>query len=375
MNKPIVFFSHTTADKETILSIKEKVDSITGGAIDVFMSSDGQSIPFGTNWIHKVESGLMNSRLMFVFVSENSVSSGWVYFETGYAYSKGIRVVPIGLGIDIGSLKPPLNMLQGFNISSEESLNNIINILNKEFDYHFEGQFSKEDYVSITSCLSTDFPDLQRFEWMIEKAELTLIGDSLEAYGSYYDGKIGSFYLSILNYLDENCIHYSKIDNEEKNQEMCIVSRGIRITYIKSLPITNNKKTTSNATALRFSVAVYNYINSISLLIDLLKQYEGNNKNCIRLHLNPGYSYVTPSENGAAIICRNNGFDLDSKRLDTYTCGELGLKFCVMKEDSTKRAVLNGGIIAISFDENEINPENSIKLINSLFNIGFIFEC
>ena len=65
---------------------------ITSGVIQIFMSSDGQSIPFGNNWVHKIEEGLNNAKIMFVFVTPTSIESGWIYFEAGFAYSKGIEV-------------------------------------------------------------------------------------------------------------------------------------------------------------------------------------------------------------------------------------------------------------------------------------------
>lgn len=124
MEKPTIFFSHSAKDRNVILPIKEKLIKITSGVIQIFMSSDGQSIPFGNNWIHKIEDGLNNAKIMFVFVTPTSIESGWIYFEAGFAYSKGIDVIPVGVGIDIGSIRPPLSLLQGFNITSSESLNN-----------------------------------------------------------------------------------------------------------------------------------------------------------------------------------------------------------------------------------------------------------
>lgn len=70
-------------------------------------------------------------KIMFVFVTPTSIESGWIYFEAGFAYSKGIDVIPVGVGVDIGSIKPPLSMLQGFNITSGESLNNFVIVINK----------------------------------------------------------------------------------------------------------------------------------------------------------------------------------------------------------------------------------------------------
>jgi len=36
---------------------------------------------------------------MFIFVTQNSIKSDWIYFEAGYAYSKGIEVIPVGIGV------------------------------------------------------------------------------------------------------------------------------------------------------------------------------------------------------------------------------------------------------------------------------------
>ena len=121
MEKPIIFFSHSSRDKKYLIALKNKILHLTSNTIEIFQSSDGESIPFGNNWVHKIEYNLNTARLMFVFVSPNSLKSNWLYFESGYSYSKGIKVIPIGInGIDIGKLAPPINLLQGFNITSFE---------------------------------------------------------------------------------------------------------------------------------------------------------------------------------------------------------------------------------------------------------------
>lgn len=149
MPKNTIFFSHSSKDKALILPIKEKIEKATGNAVTIFMSNDGQSIPLGRNWVSKIEEGLEHAQIMFVFATPQSLSSAWIYFEAGYAYSKKIRVIPVGIGISIDELKAPLSLLQGFNVTSGESLNNIISIINKDFDYSFETIFSEEDYSPI----------------------------------------------------------------------------------------------------------------------------------------------------------------------------------------------------------------------------------
>src|SRR5204862_472090 len=101
--KPIVFLSHSPKDKEPLLKLKRALEKRAAGSIDFFLTSDGQSLPFGKNWLVGISDALNEARLMFVFLSDNSSSSKWVYFEAGHAYAKKINVVPVcfpGLSIE-----------------------------------------------------------------------------------------------------------------------------------------------------------------------------------------------------------------------------------------------------------------------------------
>ena len=150
MDKPIVFLSHASSDEQLLKRLKESLAKKTGGAVTLFLSSDGQSIPLGRNWVHEIQQALDKSLLMFVFVSPNSLRSSWVHFESGYAYSKNIRVVPGGvLGVDLLRVPAPLSLLQGFNLSSGAALNNLIAIINREFDHGHAESFSDDDFAAI----------------------------------------------------------------------------------------------------------------------------------------------------------------------------------------------------------------------------------
>lgn len=114
--------------------------------------SDGQSIPFGRNWISEIEDALVAAKLMFVFITPNSITSRWVPFEAGHAYGRRIQVVPVGmLGVDIGAVGAPLSLLQGFNVENARGLGNIVAVCNKAFDFQHPTVFSDAEYDAVVA--------------------------------------------------------------------------------------------------------------------------------------------------------------------------------------------------------------------------------
>ncbi|HEL1120087.1 TPA: toll/interleukin-1 receptor domain-containing protein, partial [Streptococcus equi subsp. zooepidemicus] len=156
MNKPTVFFSHSSLDKEIAKYLKDKLIEYTGGTVRIFVSSDGESIPFGKNWLSTIEHGLEESRIMFLLVTPNSINNLWLSFEAGFGYSKNIRVIPLCFKVSVSDLKYPLGMLQGYDLQSADSFNNIISILNSEFDYSHKLSFTESDFSEISSIGITD---------------------------------------------------------------------------------------------------------------------------------------------------------------------------------------------------------------------------
>jgi len=151
MNKPIVFISHATKDKDILNKLLRLLQRNCSNTVTFFLSSDGQSVQFGSNWVYSIEKALNECNLLLSFISPNSVKSQWLLFEMGVAYSRKIKVVPIGiLGIDLARLPPPISLLQGFNLASVDGLNNIINLINNVFEYSFQ-YFNEEDYFELFS--------------------------------------------------------------------------------------------------------------------------------------------------------------------------------------------------------------------------------
>jgi hypothetical protein len=157
-------------------ALKERFTKLTGSTIETFLSSDGQSIPFGRNWVHEIEVALERCEIMFVFVTPRSVSSPWLFFEAGYAYSRKVQVVPVAfLGADLASAPGPLARLQGFNAKNAGGLNNLVATVNRRLTFtHVEG-FSDADFDRITG-LSPDLVsgELGRYAATLDDVRITM---------------------------------------------------------------------------------------------------------------------------------------------------------------------------------------------------------
>lgn len=82
MNKQI-FLSHIHEEKELALLIKNAIESEFSGFIEVFVSSDGLSIPAGSNFLKRIEDGLVNCIGAIYLISPVSVKRNWINFELG----------------------------------------------------------------------------------------------------------------------------------------------------------------------------------------------------------------------------------------------------------------------------------------------------
>lgn len=379
MSKPTLFFSHSSKDKDLVLYIKNKLDTVTGGVMEIFMSSDGQSIPFGTNWIHKIEEGLKAAKLMFVFVTENSISSGWIYFEAGYAYSKGIQVVPVGIGVDIGSLKAPLNLLQGFNVSSEDSLNNFVAIINRTFDYHFSKGFEHGDYLEIAKNLSLEKFNTAEFEEIVDKVEFEIYNEEATMGGEKVRYDIDKFFDDVVTYLNDNDVPFSRDDKYKEAGCSCLVFSGIKMICQKEKKaLARDQIEYGNYAKITVFVAPYNFIRSFTLLNSLLNLLEGKDSGYVRVHLKEKYSYIGSAEDGSSILSDYTEFKVDESHIGGYVCDELGLRFCIFDFNNYRgkygRNIAPDYVASVIFKYGDICAQHIVELINRLYNVGFIFE-
>lgn len=367
MSKPTLFFSHSSKDKDMILAIKNKVMKYTSGTLEIFQSSDGESIPFGTNWIHKVEEGLKDSKVMFVFVTENSISSGWIYFEAGYAYSKGIHVIPVGIGVSVGELKAPLNLLQGFNITSADSLNNILTIINREFEYNFSAQFIADDYNEIVGHLSSSEKINMDFEQIISSIRFCLEAECVDKSSKEALTDTEKTFNRIKTYLDEHEIEYSmtKCFGYGSGRGSSILVRGIKFIY--ELPSEKN-----DFERIHVSISPFNFEKTFMLYNEIVANCFENSNAWIQLGLNDRYVFVTADEDCAAFLLESpEWFSLTKSRAGSFDCNKLGVHFGV-KNNGTN--LIPDYVLGIGYEPTKIKAENIVSLIFKLRELGIIYS-
>lgn len=150
--KSSIFLSHSSKDKEMATALRTLILKKTRNMLNVFCSSDGESIPFGRNWVHTIEKGLSQSISLFVLLTPRSVYSTWVPFEAGIAYNRGIKVIPMCIdGISLSEMSGPLTLIQGFDIKNYEGLNNIISVINRDYGTTFDEDMTATDFDKVVS--------------------------------------------------------------------------------------------------------------------------------------------------------------------------------------------------------------------------------
>ena len=116
-----IFVSHITEEAPIALAIKEWVESTFAGQCDVFVSSDRQDLPPGSQWLAGIDSALNDARALIVICSPSSIARLWVNFETGCAWIKRLPILPVcHSGQRKSELPPPLSLFQALEIDAED---------------------------------------------------------------------------------------------------------------------------------------------------------------------------------------------------------------------------------------------------------------
>lgn len=78
-----LFLSHIHEEKDLAVLIKNAIEEEFSGFVEVFVSSDGTSIPAGSNFLKRIEDGLVDCIGALYLISPISVKRNWINFELG----------------------------------------------------------------------------------------------------------------------------------------------------------------------------------------------------------------------------------------------------------------------------------------------------
>lgn len=129
----LIFLSHI--HEETILAqtIQKAIEEEFSGFVEVFVSSDGKTIPAGANFLKRIEDGLINCVGAIYLISPISVKRNWINFELGAVWIRNsisvksgepeIPTIPVcHSGITPETLPMPLINLSAIHADSSSQL-------------------------------------------------------------------------------------------------------------------------------------------------------------------------------------------------------------------------------------------------------------
>lgn len=130
MQKPLVFISHITEEKEIAQALKRLVESTFLNMIEVFVSSDPTSIKLGRKWLDEITHALKHCSVEIILASPESVKRPWINFEGGSGWVRDIPVIPLcHSGMIPSKLPAPLGTLQAATATEEAELKLIFPVL------------------------------------------------------------------------------------------------------------------------------------------------------------------------------------------------------------------------------------------------------
>lgn len=133
MADKLIFLSHIHEESALARLIKQTLKEEFSGFVEVFVSSDGTSIPAGSNFLKRIEDDLVSCIGAIYLISPTSVKRNWINFELGAVWIRNIvnlrdgKVEILTLpvchsGIIPSGLPAPLNNLNGIAANQASQL-------------------------------------------------------------------------------------------------------------------------------------------------------------------------------------------------------------------------------------------------------------
>jgi hypothetical protein len=127
------FISHVSEETAVASRLKAALTRDFLGLVDVFVSSDGESIAAGDEWLSSLRTALEKTSLLLILCSPQSIKRPWINFETGAAWMSKIPLMPLcHAGLTPQDLPILLSLSQSVLLSDPGGLTRLYDRLARE---------------------------------------------------------------------------------------------------------------------------------------------------------------------------------------------------------------------------------------------------
>lgn len=111
--KKCIFISHITEERTTALLLKDLLKRVFSEDVEIFVSSDYESIAGGDVWFMTILNRLKSSSVIIVLLSPDSLERRWINFEAGVGVGANATVIPVVIHmLEKNEVGNPLTSLQ-----------------------------------------------------------------------------------------------------------------------------------------------------------------------------------------------------------------------------------------------------------------------
>jgi hypothetical protein len=156
-----VFISHITEEAQEANALKHGIEKALPG-IEVFVSSS--DLVLGDTWLAEILKQLDTANIMLTLCSPGSIRQPWINFESGIAYAKKAKVIPVCYkGLSPEQLPDPLAIFQTFELKRATACTHLVNFLSSTLKLSVAENFNPVDMLDsinqatqVKSPLNTD---------------------------------------------------------------------------------------------------------------------------------------------------------------------------------------------------------------------------
>lgn len=276
----------------------------------------------------------------------------------------------------MGDLKAPLNLLQGFNITSADSLNNFLTIINREFNYSFSAQFTDDDFSEIISFSPGSKTTHMQFDEIVKSINYQLLAEYSDGHGGKVQYDIATYFAKIVNYLNENSIPYSLTDPYRQQYRKCIIVQGLRIIFeASSDPKQSINGRTERVGQIIVNISPVNFERSFDLYQKLSALLDEKERFYLNIRLNESYAFVTSDVNMAALLSAVPEWCSFSKNeVGVFECNGSDIHFCVWDHNMYDNRKETDYVLNINYDTKSENAKDIVSVVAKLHDLHLIYK-